>query len=367
MTLILRPSQPWPLCPGSSAFVQRLRNEGKIAFVEADSEVAALGTRAHAWAEARIKCAFYPPLDRAHWQEEAEKLEADLPENLLENAGKYVRFVTDVLFGRESRIEWGVETKVPLWYEPEHRGTVDFWWIDPVDVLDVLDYKSGRVEVVAEKNTQLLSYAIGLMDARELWDDVVRVRLGILQPFVGGFRGHEPTWWEVGVEELRRYKQELGWLAQEAREPLVRSRLIPGEKQCRFCPAKAFCPAIEEEARKALGEFERPGGITDQQVFKVLDKAKVFRDYLDAIEDRARDMPESTLKANGWKLQKGARKFSWALPEWEVAMRLQEIGVAPYKQTLRTPTMVRDELGEDESLEGMYQVDYNRPTLKRTK
>lgn len=367
--VILRPSQPWPLCPGSPQFVARLREEGKIPQTEPDSEVAALGTRCHSYAEYRIKASFYPDNQRGHWQDKADEIGDTLPENYLENASKYIRYVTDVLFGRENSIEWGVETKVKIWYEPNHKGTVDFWYKEGA-TLYVIDYKSGRVEVDPNNNTQLLSYAIGLWDSRGFREtEVVEVKLGIIQPFVGGFRGHEPYWAKTALTptDLEYARRELGYLAMEARSPLVRSRLIPGEKQCRFCPAKPLCPAVEEKLRQEMGVMEPVNDLTDKQLFQVLDSAKVFRDYLDSVEDRVRDMPEETLKSNGWRLQRGARKFGWNQTEDMTVSALMSLGLDPYKQVLKTPAMVRDELGSDELLEGLYSTDYNRPTLKRMK
>lgn len=362
--IILRPSQPWPLCPGSVSFVAKLRESGELPAQEKESEVATLGTRAHYWSEATIKSLFYPADQRAYWKQEAEEAAQHIPENYLENASKYVHYVTDVLFGREHVLTWGVETKVSLWYEPNHKGTVDFWYTDG-DTLHVLDYKSGRVEVSPKDNTQLVSYACALIDERALLPRTVL--LGIIQPFVGGFYGHEPKWWTVSIEELTACKQELTWLAKEARNPLVRSRLIPGEKQCRFCAAKPVCPAIKDQIKADFISEPTVDAMTEDELLAIWDRAKYYRDFLDAIEDRLVEMNPDTLAKYGWKLQQGNRRFSWSQEETALSEHLKTLGVDPYKQTLKTPTQVREELGTDEGLSGWYEVERNRPTLKRVR
>lgn len=67
---------------------------------DTESVAAILGTRAHSYSECRIKAMFYPESEREHWTAEAEKVKAQLPDEMIQNAEKYVSWVTGYLFGQ---------------------------------------------------------------------------------------------------------------------------------------------------------------------------------------------------------------------------------------------------------------------------
>jgi hypothetical protein len=120
--------------------------------------------------------------------------------------------------------------------------------------LIVVDLKCGRgVDVQAEDNPQLQLYALG---ALELLDGVAgdfdTVRCVIVQPRAGGVKE-----WVISKADLYAWATVIGAEAVRAvrsaqlfggdNEITLAPFLRPGEKQCRFCPAKATCPALRDD------------------------------------------------------------------------------------------------------------------------
>lgn len=122
------------------------------------------------------------------------------------------------------------------------------------DELIIIDYKHGRgVEVSAERNPQMSLYALGALQAYQgLVADFTRVRMAIVQPRVK----RAPSEWDCSVEELEAWARSTArsavasaTLAAEAfgTEGWQETFLRPAENACRFCKAKAVCPALRAE------------------------------------------------------------------------------------------------------------------------
>jgi hypothetical protein len=121
------------------------------------------------------------------------------------------------------------------------------------DELQVHDYKHGQgVEVLADDNVQMKLYALGALAAiNDTLGPFTTVRLVIHQPRIR----QAPSEWTLTVEELETWgrgaarsavcsmqnaRQGEGYTATEWQQTFLR----PGEKQCKFCRAKATCPAL---------------------------------------------------------------------------------------------------------------------------
>lgn len=117
--------------------------------------------------------------------------------------------------------------------------------------LQIHDLKFGRgVEVFAEDNEQMLLYAAGARRQYEMLGDFERFRAVIHQPRVKS----GPDEWTCTAEELDAFEAvaaEAAALCNELLGPqpeeLDPLSLTPGEKQCRFCKAKAVCPALTRQ------------------------------------------------------------------------------------------------------------------------
>lgn len=114
-------------------------------------------------------------------------------------------------------------------------------------VLTVVDLKYGRgVAVDAAENEQLMLYALGAYREFGLVGDFETVRMVICQPRIR----EKPSEWECGVERLLAFGDEVRACAELAAS--AQATATPGEKQCRFCKAKADCPALLADVQGAI-------------------------------------------------------------------------------------------------------------------
>lgn len=111
------------------------------------------------------------------------------------------------------------------------------------DVLHVIDYKHGKgVAVDAEMNPQMALYALGALAQFELVYDIHTVRMSIIQPRIR----QEPSTWECSKEDIITLGERFKERAQLAYYD--KGEFSPGEKQCRFCKARAECKARADAA-----------------------------------------------------------------------------------------------------------------------
>lgn len=156
--------------------------------------------------------------------------------------------------------------------EDEAWGTLDVTVLLPDEIVSI-DLKYGMgVEVSAGENRilesatghgvirnpnpQLALYGLGALNAYRDFGDFKRVRLVISQPRIS----KKPSEYDLSVAELEMWGETLARDAvakcqrAEATIETVHDRrhwddsyLKPGEKQCKFCKAKATCPALRRE------------------------------------------------------------------------------------------------------------------------
>jgi hypothetical protein len=143
--------------------------------------------------------------------------------------------------------------------EHEAWGTADVIVCRGTEVI-VVDFKYGMgVEVDAERNPQMSLYGLGALQAYHgLVADFERVRMAISQPRIKS----APSEWDCSVEELETWGRSTARsavnscrMAEQCKndtpgiEPEFweQTYLRPAEKACKFCRAKATCPALRNE------------------------------------------------------------------------------------------------------------------------
>lgn len=152
--------------------------------------------------------------------------------------------------------------------EADARGTSDCViiaiWPDGHAELEVRDLKYGRgVEVSAERNYQAMVYAHAALYEHGEFADFQRVNIVIHQPRIKDAPSEwatTPTELDAWVDETARPAAQRAMLYVGSESPLVLSDFNPGEKQCKFCKAKAVCPALAAHVEATIGEdFETVG------------------------------------------------------------------------------------------------------------
>ncbi|AHA27999.1 hypothetical protein lam_653 [Candidatus Liberibacter americanus str. Sao Paulo] len=244
--------------------------------------------------------------------------------------------------------------------ETSGQGTVDVV-IDCGDVWHIVDLKYGAgVAVEAQDNQQLILYALGVLDAWSTFcGEPSKVVLTIVQPRV---RGQDPIkTWEVTPDELHK-RQKLFFESGQEALAIKKSNVIPytayqpSEKVCRFCKAKARCPAL---ARTAVLATNQP--LNNYELSKALDTLPLVEMYIKAVRHEAfralnagETIPDYTLKEG----RKGNRTYRDEQEAKELLGRL--FGDKAFRNVLISPAemdkLVRVEDLSDEDRSKLEQL-----------
>ena len=268
-------SKQWLNCTASLAFIEA--NSHRVVSDEG-SFYASEGTRAHEYAAdvltGKISIEDVPDGE--------EMRDADFPES---DFRPHVEAYVDhcmALLPKGSRPL--VEVRVPLFYQPDQKGTCDFAWISDTLVI-IRDKKYGAgVLVKSFENTQLAIYAMSLIrewqDMQNFTPDTV-VNIAAFQP-----RHHEGTEqiaWEITLKELKKFCENIDYRATQCKVAVDRVieklghrkgqdispeeilEAAPGVKfapgfgddgACRWCDARAWCKV---KLAAAVEEMVAPG------------------------------------------------------------------------------------------------------------
>jgi hypothetical protein len=257
----------WMSCPGSVAL--------EADYPESSNEYSDEGTAAHAVAamcltEGRPAAAYIgrrvdvgPHRTYEFREDMAEPVQAYV-DTILQFQGqpKFGSVAAEPFAGHELF----VEIRVPVSHitgEEGAEGTSDVVIItEDQEEIQVHDLKFGRgVRVNAERNPQGMLYALGALEKYDVLGSFKRVRIVIHQP-----RLDSVSEWDCTVDELRAFAEEardaakVAMLAFEHRANWMGSSssyLSPSTEACKFCKAKATCPAKNAQVQEVIGaEFE---------------------------------------------------------------------------------------------------------------
>lgn len=272
-------------CPGSLALA-------KAAGPSPTNKYAAEGTAAHYLLEALLT-----GQNNIMASYEIDGHTIDVDDEMLE----HVRGVADEVLAlatpggvilTEQRVTYAQDIDVPA---SEGWGTADVVIIRGT-TLYVVDFKYGRGVVVDPTSSmQLRLYALGALNAvQSVVADIDAVVLVIAQPRAGGVSAYS-----LSVDDLNTWARTVGTPAAHVALH-AESRYKPGdmswedtylhagEDQCRWCPAKATCPALRQEVAVYTGggpatadEFE---SVSDPKTFREPDLARAAG-AVDLIED----------------------------------------------------------------------------------
>lgn len=179
----------------------------------------------------------------------------EVTQDMAENVQVYIDYVRAL--GGERMVEQVLSVEA-ITGEPGAKGTSDaVVMVD--DELVIVDLKYGRgVKVDADRNEQLVIYALAALDEFGFLGDFQRVRLVIVQP-----RLNHTSEWAVPVADLDVLRANVATGAERCRAAvyyydkygeLHDKYMEPGEKQCRFCKAKAICPALTTHVLTAVAD-----------------------------------------------------------------------------------------------------------------
>lgn len=179
---------------------------------------------------------------------------------LTEEGAEFIQVYLDAVRGYAAAVKGtiAVEEEVPIGWctgEKDATGTADAVILSEGPEMIVVDFKYGRrVQVEAQDNRQLRMYAIGELEKHQLWDHYERVRTAIVQPRAGGISEAVYT-----IKELRHFAEEVHTAALRVHKlrtgkdiDVSNGTLVPSVDACRFCPARAICPALTKKVTEGM-------------------------------------------------------------------------------------------------------------------
>lgn len=293
----------WLACPGSMVLSAGLADSSSV--------YAAWGTVAHELADICIRAGVTVGPDAVGETHEQDGHQITVDQDMVDCVNTYLAnlremtVAADILTG-EMRVNYAEWLGVP---RDSAWGTADAIAVVGTE-LQVHDLKTGMgVEVDAEGNEQMLLYAGGALLEYQDLADIQSVRMVIHQPRIK----NAPSEWSISVDELK------AWLTGRARSGAAsvqnaenmssvqtlwaETYLHPTEKGCRWCKAKATCPALRNELTTDTTGFvaATPDEFSDLTAHAVSDTSD--QDWLEVLVEKA-DMYEDMLKAARAELER---------------------------------------------------------------
>ena len=161
----------------------------------------------------------------------------------------------------------------------------------------MVDLKYGRgVIVSAEKNPQMMLYALGALSLFDMLYDIEKVSMAIVQPRVDNF-----STWEITVEEL------LKWAEEELKPKAKLASTGGGEfcagDHCRFC-TKNQCRARVRKPELLKYEFQTQH-FTDEEIAEIIGLADELAKWAGDITPTPQRLPSMKVESDGFKLVEG--------------------------------------------------------------
>ena len=309
----------WLRCPGSVVL--------EAPYPDTSSSYAREGTAAHELAAFILSSerpnAQYYVNQIFEFEDHGEMVDWRVTQDMADYVDDYVKLVRERAEGKMLL----VERRVPISHltgEEGATGTSDVIIIDrDQEAIEVIDLKYGMgVRVEAEGNPQIMMYALGALHEYDLIADFSYVTMVIHMPrlnFVSEYHLSVPELLSAG-EDIRR-GAELCREAEAAEEEDLAEFLQPGEKQCRFCKAKATCRALRADMTDVVGgdaactidEFaEFLPEIVDMQTGDnylpiAMSKVALVEDWCKAVRAEVERRLFAGQKVDGYKLVEGKR------------------------------------------------------------
>jgi len=209
-------------------------------------------------------------------------------------------------------------------------------------LLQIIDFKYGQgVLVEAEKNPQLMLYALGGLHAFDALYEIDEVAVTIFQP-----RRSNVATWHVSVADLQTWAEEV--VRPTAKLASKGEGSFAAGSWCRFCKIAPTCRTrAEENLELAKLEFAPPPQLSDAEIAQVLGKLPELKRWASDVESYALSLAVNQGKT--WAVLnlvegKIIRKY---VDETKVVETPQAAGINDiFERKLKTITALEKQLGK---------------------
>lgn len=296
--------------------------------------------------------------------------------DMLEEATQYANYVKALMTDPDAELM--IEAKADLnMVAPDTSGHVDAVVINGA-TLHIIDLKTGRGEVSAENNSQLMLYALGIYHEIEMFYDIDTIKLHIVQD---NQMITNTNSWELGVDDLLDFGE---WIAERAKLALAEdSECTPTEKACQWCSYSSKCKALFDLVNDVItGDFadldelanvptkQISEEVSIEEMTNFLSHKKMIDNLVKAYEERIFNELSAGNEVSGFKLVMSRKNKAW-INETEAYDKLKTWlpldDVAPRK--LVSPSAVEKMLGKSIStrkknvFDELYETPAGQPQL----
>lgn len=342
-------SHRWIECPPSAKLNAETTDKA--------SEYAQQGSSAHELAEYKIKSFLgedvkEPTDSLTYFDQEMADCTDSYMEYAAELVAKAKERCKDPIVLVEQRLDFSK-------WVPEGFGTGDCVIVAD-DVLTIIDLKYGvGILVEAEKNPQMMCYALGALQLFDGIYDIKKVSMTIFQPR----REHISTY-EITKEELIKWADTI--LAPTAQLATSGGGEFKAGEHCQFCKVKATCrKRAEYNLELAQYDFEMPAALEDEEIEVILSKVDELIAWGSDIKEYALQSALNGKQWNDWKLVEGRSNRRYT-DETAVADTVKAAGYDPYEHKVLGITAMTKLLGKtkfEKLLGGCLEKPQGKPTL----
>lgn len=220
-------------------------------------------------------------------------------QEMFKHARNYCDFVMNENYNLEKSdgaCKMLLEEKVDISeYAPDCFGSVDCQLVGR-DTLEVIDLKYGEgVKVYAERNTQMMLYALGAIKGKP---SIKSIRLVIAQVRLNHF-----DVWEISANDL------LQWADKVLKPTAKKAFAGTGEQKlgdwCGFCPVKAQCRKQYEAVVSDFDKYGYPELLTEDEICDLIEKIDKYKGWLESVNKFVYDEALRGHKWKGYKLVAG--------------------------------------------------------------
>lgn len=342
-------SKMWIACPPAARL--------NAAAADISSEYAQQGSSAHQLAEFKVKhslgCNVQDPTESlTYFDNEMADCTDSYALYVTEQIEKAKQHCKDPIVLIEQRVDFSK-------WVPGGFGTADAIIVSD-NVLTIIDLKYGLgVLVDAEKNSQMMCYALGALQLFDGIYDIEKVSMTIFQPR----REHISTY-ELSKKEL------FDWVDTILKPAAQLASKGEGEfkagEHCRFCKVKAVCrKRAEYNLELAQYDFKMPYTLEDDEIEIILSKVDDLISWGTDIKEYALQQALNGKEWKDWKVVEGRsnRKYT---DETLVADTVKNAGFDPYEHKVLGITVMTKLLGKakfENLLSGFVEKPKGKPTL----